>query len=79
MSVETELMEHRRAVTLREVAGLSWPIAVQMLSYTAMGLVDTLFVGWFGTEALAAVGMGAVCAQLVQSGGVGLRLGPNPR
>jgi len=64
--------EERGPVTVREVAGLSWPIAVQMLSYTAMGLVDTLFVGQVGTAALAAVGLGSIAAQLVQGGGVGL-------
>lgn len=73
---EAEGARRRRgAVGWRTVAGLSWPIAVQMLSYTAMGLVDTLFVGWFGTDALAAVGMGAVCAHLVSSGGIGLLSG----
>jgi len=55
-----------------EVARLAWPIAVQMLSYTAMGLVDALFVGQLGTAALAAVGLGSTVGFLVQSGGVGL-------
>jgi MATE family multidrug resistance protein len=59
-------------VSIREVATLSWPIAVQMLSYTAMGLVDTLFVGQVGTAALAAVGLGSITAHFVQGGGVGL-------
>ncbi len=39
------------------VARLSWPIAVSMLSYVAMGVTDTLFVGRLGTTPLAAVGL----------------------
>jgi len=54
------------------VARLAWPIAVQMLSYTAMGLVDALFVGQLGTAALAAVGLGSTVGHLVQAGGIGL-------
>ena len=64
--------ERENAVTHREVARLAWPIAIQMLSYTAMGLVDTLFVGQIGTAALAAVGLGSIVAHLVQGGGIGL-------
>ena len=40
-----------------EVMGLSWPIVLSMLSYTAMDLADTIFVGWLGTAQLAAVGL----------------------
>ena len=43
-------------VGIREVLDLSWPIMVSMLSYTVMGVVDTLFVGRLGTAPLAAVG-----------------------
>ena len=55
-----------------QVVGLAWPIAVQMLSFTAMGLVDTLFVGQLGTASLAAVGLGGTVGLLVQAGGIGL-------
>jgi MATE family multidrug resistance protein len=41
---------------------LSWPIAISMVSYAAMTLVDTLFVGWLGPEALAGVGIGGMAA-----------------
>lgn len=40
-----------------EVVHLSWPIVLSMLSYTAMDLADTIFVGWLGTAELAAVGL----------------------
>ncbi len=46
----------------REMLRLSWPIAVSMVSYAAMTLVDTLFVGWLGPEALAGVGIGGMAA-----------------
>ena len=36
---------------------LAWPIAVSMLSYVVMTLVDTLFVGRLGSAALAGVGL----------------------
>ena len=41
---------------------LSWPIAVSMVSYAAMTLVDTLFVGRLGADALAGVGLGGMAA-----------------
>jgi len=40
-----------------ELARIGWPIAVSMLSYSVMTLVDTLFVGRLGAEALAGVGL----------------------
>ncbi|MCA9599190.1 MAG: MATE family efflux transporter, partial [Myxococcales bacterium] len=43
-----------------ELVRLAWPIAVSMLSYSIMTLVDTLFVGRLGASALAAVGIGGV-------------------
>lgn len=36
---------------------MAWPIIVAMLSYTVMGVADTLFVGWIGKSELAAVGL----------------------
>ena len=41
----------------RQVIQIAWPVMVSMLSYTAMSLVDTLYVGRLGTDALAAVGL----------------------
>ncbi|HWM88676.1 MAG TPA: MATE family efflux transporter [Kofleriaceae bacterium] len=43
-----------------ELARLSWPIAVSMLSYSTMTLVDTIMVGRLGAAALAGVGMGGI-------------------
>lgn len=41
----------------REVATMAWPLAVGMLSYTMMGLVDTLLMGRVSTPAQAGVGL----------------------
>jgi MATE family multidrug resistance protein len=43
-----------------ELIRLSWPIAVSMVSYSVMTLVDTAFVAGLGRSALAAVGLGSV-------------------
>jgi MATE family multidrug resistance protein len=59
-------------IGVREVHTLAWPILVSMLSYTAMGVVDTLFVGQLGKGPLAAVGMGAVTLFTVHAFGNGL-------
>ncbi len=63
MSIENH--EHRKNCThlpasdggIRHVAKMSWPIIVGMLSFTVMGVADTLFVGWIGKAELAAVGL----------------------
>ena len=47
---------------LRELLRLAWPIAVSMLSYSIMTLVDTLLVGRLGPAALAGVGLGGTAA-----------------
>ncbi len=48
---------NRHRGSLGEVAHIAWPIIVSMLAYTAMGVVDTLVVGWLGVTELAAVGL----------------------
>ena len=58
-----------------EVAALAGPIVASMLSFTAMGLVDTLFVGRLGTGPLAAVALGHIAAWLPMSFGAGLLTG----
>ena len=45
-----------------ELVRLAWPIAVSMLSYSVMTVVDTLFVGRLGASALAAVGLGGIAS-----------------
>jgi MATE family multidrug resistance protein len=42
--------------SLREVAGLAWPVIVSQMSSTLMGVVDTAMVGRLGATELAAVG-----------------------
>lgn len=51
---------------------LSAPIAVSMVSYSAMSLVDTLFVSRLGASALAGVGLGGVLAFGISCFSIGL-------
>ena len=67
--------EHAR--TLRRVwharvFKLAWPVLVSMLSYTAMTLADSIFVGRLGTQPLAAIGLAAVLVHLTTAFGNGL-------
>ncbi len=43
----------------REVTAMAWPLAVGMVSFTLMGVADTLVMGYVGTIAQAGVGLGA--------------------
>lgn len=57
-----------------ELAKLAWPIAVSMLSFSAMTLSDTLFVSQLGAAQVAGVGLGGVAAfTLICFGFGGLR------
>lgn len=47
---------------MRELVRQAWPISISMLSFSAMTMVDTLFVGRLGPTALAGVGLGGVIA-----------------
>jgi MATE family multidrug resistance protein len=58
--------------TSGELVRLAWPIAVSMISYSLMTLVDTLFVGRLGSSALAGVGLGGTIAFLLVCFSVGL-------
>ena len=60
---------------LPELARLSWPIAVSMLSYSAMTVVDTIMVGRLGPAALAGVGMGGVVSFALLVFSIGLLRG----
>lgn len=51
-----------RSAPRAELLRLAWPIAVSMVSYAVMTLVDTLFVGQIGPAALAGVGLGGTAA-----------------
>lgn len=57
--------------SVHEVSRVAWPIVVSMISYTGMGVADTLFVGWLGTVELAAVGLATTAFFLVNSFFVG--------
>ncbi len=58
--------------TLGDVAQLAGPITISMLSFTAMGLADTLFVSRLGTEPLASVGLAVSNTFLILAFGIGL-------
>jgi multidrug resistance protein, MATE family len=59
----------------REVFALAWPIMVTHLSYTAMSVADSIFVGRLGTTELAAVGVAWPTAGLPICGGIGVLAG----
>lgn len=44
----------------REVARMAWPLALGLLSYTLMGVVDTLLMGHVGTTAQAGVAVASM-------------------
>jgi MATE family multidrug resistance protein len=46
----------------RALLRLAWPVAVSMISYSAMTFVDTLFVAWLGPASVAGVGLGGITA-----------------
>ena len=54
-----------------ELVRLAWPIAVSMLSFSLMTVVDTLFVGQLGAAALAATAWGGVVAFTLLCFGLG--------
>jgi MATE family multidrug resistance protein len=60
---------------LPELLRLTWPIAVSMLSYSVMTLVDTLFVGHLGKDELAGVGLAGTMAFALCCFSIGLLRG----
>lgn len=62
---------------LREVSIVAWPVVLSMLSYTAMGFVDTLFVAQLGTAQLAGTALAGVAMILLASGVLGTVRGVN--
>ena len=71
MTADQTTREHRET-SVRAVFNLAWPVMVSMLSYTAMSVVDTLFVSRLGTAPLAAVGLAGIVVFFTQSFGAGL-------
>jgi MATE family multidrug resistance protein len=55
-----------------ELVRLAWPIAVSMLSYSVMTLVDTVFAGRLGATSLGAVGFGGITTFTILCFGLGL-------
>ena len=55
---------------------MAWPLAVGMLSFTLMGVVDTLLMGRVGTAEQAGVGLGATLAFASMAFFRGLLTGP---
>lgn len=45
-------------ISYHRIAQISWPVLVTQMSYTAMGILDTIMVGQLGVHVLAAVGLG---------------------
>ncbi len=60
---------------LSELTRLAWPICVSMLSYSAMTVADTAFVGAIGPAALAGVGLAGMLAFSILVFGMGLLRG----
>ena len=76
MSSETQRDELRwRLKPFPELVRLAWPIAVSMLSYSVMTLVDTLFAGRLGATAVGAVGFGGIITFTLLCFGIGLLQG----
>src|SRR5690606_24457877 len=61
----------------REVVHIAWPIVISMLSFTAMDVADTLFVGWLGKTELAAVGLATTALFLLNAFFMGTFRGVN--
>lgn len=59
-----------------EVARLAWPLSIGMLSFSLMGLVDTLLMGRVGTIAQAGVGLGAIVCYALSGFFRGFASGP---
>ncbi|MCP4867877.1 MAG: MATE family efflux transporter [Proteobacteria bacterium] len=57
---------------MRDVLVLSWPIMISMLSFTAMIVVDSIYVAQLGTAPLAAMGLATAVTFLLISFGMGL-------
>jgi MATE family multidrug resistance protein len=50
----------RPDTSYRQIVRLSTPVMLSQLSYTAMGIIDTIMVGRVGIVALASVGLGSI-------------------
>jgi MATE family multidrug resistance protein len=62
-------------VELMPTLSLAWPVVAGELGWMAMGVVDTIFVGRLGAEAIGAVSIGNMLYFAVAVFGLGLLLG----
>jgi len=60
---------------LRPMVSLAGPVILAELGWMAMGIVDTLFVGRLGAEAIGTVSLGSALYFSIAIFGIGLRLG----
>lgn len=60
----------------REVVSMAWPLAIGMVSFTIMGVVDTLLMGHVSTVAQAGVGLATIIVYSASSFFRGLTTGP---
>ena len=44
-------------ISYRHIVAIAWPLLISQLSFTAMGIIDTMMVGRLGVTTLAAVGL----------------------
>jgi multidrug resistance protein, MATE family len=64
-------------VSYRNIVRITYPVAVTQLSYTVMGLVDTMMVGRLGVLELGGVGLGNLVTWWFQSFFFGTLIGVN--
>jgi MATE family multidrug resistance protein len=62
-------------IQVRHVFDLAWPVAISMLSFTVMTLVDTLYVGRLGTTPLGGLGLATTLTFVSYSFGRGVLTG----
>jgi len=67
-----------RPKLLAEIYDLAWPVLVAQLAVMAHGVIDTLMAGRYGTDDLAAVGIGASIYFSVFVGLMGVLLAVTP-
>ena len=67
-----------RRKLLADIYDLAWPVLVAQLAVIAYGVIDTLMAGRYGTEDLAAVGIGAAIYFSVFIGLMGVLLAVTP-
>lgn len=71
----TSSINLNQPIGIRQIWTLAWPMTISMLSFTAMSVADTLFVGWLGTTELASIGIASIAAFATSAFGMGLLAG----